>query len=50
MSKINRPAPLFDEVYDFTKSIENLTLEFGPSETVHQFTRLPDCDEFVGSK
>ena len=51
MAKINRPAPLFDEVdYDCAESIENLTLEFGPSETVHQFLRLPDCDEFVGSK
>lgn len=33
-----------------SESIENLTIEFGPRETVHQWYRLPECDEFVGSR
>ena len=47
MSKISRPLPEFE---DCTESFESLTLEFGPSETVHQWIKLPDCDEFVGSR
>ncbi|XP_039298383.1 leucine-zipper-like transcriptional regulator 1 isoform X2 [Nilaparvata lugens] len=27
-----------------------LTLEFGPFETVHRWTRMPECDEFVGAR
>ena len=30
--------------------IENLILDFGPSESVHKWCKLPECDEFVGSK
>lgn len=33
-----------------SQSIENLTLDFGPSETVHQWRKLPECDEFVGPR
>lgn len=32
------------------QSIENLTLDFGPSETVHQWWKLPDCEELVGPR
>jgi len=40
-----------DDENDLTsESIENLTLEFGPTETVHEWSKLPECDEFVGSK
>ena len=35
---------------DGDESIENLTIEFGPTETVHQWCKLPECDEVVGSK
>ncbi|XP_044740473.1 leucine-zipper-like transcriptional regulator 1 isoform X2 [Chrysoperla carnea] len=28
----------------------NLTLEFGPFETVHKWKRMPECDEFVGAR
>lgn len=31
-------------------SMENLTIEFGPTETVHQWCKLPECDEVVGSR
>jgi len=31
-------------------SMENLTIEFGPTETVHQWSTLPECDEVVGSR
>lgn len=27
-----------------------LTLEFGPLEIVHRWKRMPDCDEFVGTR
>ena len=27
-----------------------LSLDFGPFETVHKWKRMPDCDEFVGFK
>ncbi|XP_046841272.1 leucine-zipper-like transcriptional regulator 1 isoform X2 [Xenia sp. Carnegie-2017] len=29
---------------------ENLTLDFGPHETVHRWKRMPACDEFVGAR
>lgn len=29
---------------------ENLTLDFGPYETVHRWRRMPACDEFVGAR
>ena len=33
-----------------SQSIENLTLDFGPTETVHQWRKLPECDEVVGPR
>ena len=35
---------------DIDESMDNLTIEFGPTETVHQWCKLPECDEVVGSK
>lgn len=29
---------------------DNLTLDFGPCETVHRWRRMPACDEFVGAR
>ena len=49
MAKINRPTPEFDE-NPYLESFESLTLDFGPSETVHHWVKLPECDEFVGSR
>jgi hypothetical protein len=31
-------------------SAECLTLDFGPFETVHEWKRMPSCDEFVGTR
>ncbi|CAG0913872.1 unnamed protein product [Notodromas monacha] len=31
-------------------SAECLTLGFGPFETVHKWTSMPECDEFVGAR
>lgn len=33
-----------------TGSTSTLTIEFGPFETVHRWKRMPDCDEFVGTR
>ena len=49
MAKINRPTPEFDE-NPYLESFESLTLDFGPAETVHRWAKLPECDEFVGSR
>uniref|UniRef100_A0A7M5V676 BTB domain-containing protein n=1 Tax=Clytia hemisphaerica TaxID=252671 RepID=A0A7M5V676_9CNID len=35
---------------DLDESMDNLTIEFGPTETVHQWCKMPECDEVVGSK
>ena len=43
-------ASEFEEDDLTAQSIDNLTLDFGPSETVHQWWKLPDCDEFVGPR
>jgi hypothetical protein len=32
------------------ESAECLTLDFGPFETVHKWTSMPECDEFVGAR
>lgn len=32
------------------ENTEGLTLDFGPFETVHRWTRMPECDEFVGAR
>lgn len=49
MAKINRPTPEFDE-NPYLESFESLALDFGPAETVHHWAKLPECDEFVGSR
>lgn len=35
---------------DAEESMENMTIEFGPTEIVHEWSRLPECDEVVGSR
>lgn len=35
---------------DVNDIFENLTLDFGPYETVHRWRRMPACDEFVGAR
>lgn len=50
MAKITRRGAEFVDTDLISQSIENLTLEFGPSETVHQWSKLPECDDLVGSK
>lgn len=30
--------------------VNALSLEIGPSETVHRWKRMPECDEFVGAR
>eukprot|EP00794_Sanderia_malayensis_P013893 gene13893-15341_t len=49
MAKIIRPSPEYED-NPFSESFESLTLDFGPSETVHHWIQLPECDEFVGSR
>ena len=49
MAKINRPTPEYDE-NPYLESFESLSLDFGPAETVHHWAKLPECDEFVGSR
>ena len=39
-----------DEEISAAQTIQTLMLDFGPSETVHEWCNLPECDEFVGSK
>jgi len=38
------------EMEGSTDLLDTLTLDFGPFETVHQWKKLPDCDEFVGAR
>ncbi|XP_070153632.1 leucine-zipper-like transcriptional regulator 1 isoform X1 [Polyergus mexicanus] len=35
---------------DNVATIECLTLDLGPFETVHRWQRMPECDEFVGAR
>ena len=49
-AKLNPRHGQYTDEELMTQSIDNLTLEFGPSETVHQWIKLPECDEFVGSR
>lgn len=42
--------PNTTQVSDAEESMENLTIEFGQTETVHQWCKLPECDEVVGSR
>ncbi|KXJ09389.1 Leucine-zipper-like transcriptional regulator 1 [Exaiptasia diaphana] len=48
-SKTNRGRPPL-EIEASAELIDTLTLDFGPFETVHQWKKLPDCDEFVGAR
>uniref|UniRef100_A0A6Q2Z5J6 BTB domain-containing protein n=1 Tax=Esox lucius TaxID=8010 RepID=A0A6Q2Z5J6_ESOLU len=43
-------APSVDFDHSCSDSVEYLTLNFGPFETVHRWRRLPPCDEFVGAR
>ena len=36
--------------HSWLDSAECLTLDFGPFETVHEWKRMPSCDEFVGTR
>jgi len=42
------PGVQFD--HNWPESAECLTLNFGPTETVHGWKRMPECDEFVGAR
>ncbi|ESO89967.1 hypothetical protein LOTGIDRAFT_124272 [Lottia gigantea] len=46
---IARP-PGSDFDHNWPENAECLTLDFGPFETVHQWKRMPECDEFVGAR
>lgn len=46
----SKVAPSVDFDHSCSDSVEYLTLNFGPSETVHRWRRLPPCDEFVGAR
>lgn len=47
MATARHPAVDYDHTW-----IDNaeLTLDFGPFETVHRWKRMPECDEFVGAR
>uniref|UniRef100_A0A4W5M924 Leucine zipper like post translational regulator 1 n=1 Tax=Hucho hucho TaxID=62062 RepID=A0A4W5M924_9TELE len=47
--KSTKVAPSVDFDHSCSDSVEYLTLNFGPFETVHRWRRLPPCDEFVGT-
>uniref|UniRef100_A0A673Y3Q9 Leucine zipper like post translational regulator 1 n=1 Tax=Salmo trutta TaxID=8032 RepID=A0A673Y3Q9_SALTR len=47
---IDSVAPSVDFDHSCSDSVEYLTLNFGPFETVHRWRRLPPCDEFVGAR
>uniref|UniRef100_A0A3P9QGQ8 Leucine zipper like post translational regulator 1 n=1 Tax=Poecilia reticulata TaxID=8081 RepID=A0A3P9QGQ8_POERE len=47
--KSTKVAPSVDFDHSCSDSVEYLTLNFGPFETVHRWRRLPPCDEFVGA-
>ncbi|XP_063220243.1 leucine-zipper-like transcriptional regulator 1 isoform X2 [Bacillus rossius redtenbacheri] len=36
--------------HSWNETMECLTLDFGPFETVHRWKRMPECDEFVGAR
>lgn len=42
------PGVQFD--HNWPESAECLTLNFGATETVHGWKRMPECDEFVGAR
>ncbi|XP_026553508.1 leucine-zipper-like transcriptional regulator 1 isoform X1 [Pseudonaja textilis] len=46
----SKVAPSVDFDHSCSDSVEYLTLNFGPFETVHRWRRLPPCDEFVGAR
>jgi len=46
---IARPAGS-DFDLNWPESAECLTLDFGPFEPVHKWRRMPECDEFVGTR
>lgn len=46
----SKVAPNVDFDHSCSDSVEYLTLNFGPFETVHRWRRLPPCDEFVGAR
>uniref|UniRef100_A0A8B9W1A0 Leucine zipper like transcription regulator 1 n=1 Tax=Anas zonorhyncha TaxID=75864 RepID=A0A8B9W1A0_9AVES len=46
----SKVAPSVDFDHSCSDSVEYLTLNFGPFETVHRWRRLPPCDEFVGGR
>uniref|UniRef100_H2UV36 Leucine zipper like post translational regulator 1 n=1 Tax=Takifugu rubripes TaxID=31033 RepID=H2UV36_TAKRU len=48
--KSTKVAPSVDFDHSCSDSVEYLTLNFGPFETVHRWRRLPPCDEFVGAR
>lgn len=50
MSCKSKVAPSVDFDHSCSDSVEYLTLNFGPFETVHRWRRLPQCDEFVGAR
>uniref|UniRef100_A0A673Y3Y5 Leucine zipper like post translational regulator 1 n=1 Tax=Salmo trutta TaxID=8032 RepID=A0A673Y3Y5_SALTR len=47
---LSEVAPSVDFDHSCSDSVEYLTLNFGPFETVHRWRRLPPCDEFVGAR
>ncbi|NWU98021.1 LZTR1 regulator, partial [Upupa epops] len=46
----SKVAPSVEFDHSCSDSVEYLTLNFGPFETVHRWRRLPPCDEFVGAR
>ena len=49
MAVARPPGVDFDHT-TWSENTEGLTLDFGPFETVHRWTRMPECDEFVGAR
>ncbi|RZF36495.1 hypothetical protein LSTR_LSTR015297 [Laodelphax striatellus] len=48
---MDNPAKMdYDQNCNWPDAADCLTLEFGPFETVHRWTRMPECDEFVGAR
>lgn len=38
-------------IYTSTSTIDNcLNLDFAPMDPIHQWKRMPECDEFVGAR
>uniref|UniRef100_A0A3B3QVT1 Leucine zipper like post translational regulator 1 n=1 Tax=Paramormyrops kingsleyae TaxID=1676925 RepID=A0A3B3QVT1_9TELE len=50
MSCRSKVAPSVEFDHSCSDSVEYLTLNFGPFETVHRWGQLPPCDEFVGAR